>query len=45
MTGRTIGLDDRLQRYVRDASLREPDVLRRLREETLAMPESLTLQR
>lgn len=40
MTGRTLGLDDRLQRYLVDASLREPDVLRRLREETLAMPES-----
>jgi predicted O-methyltransferase YrrM len=31
---RSIGLDDRLHRYLLDVSLREPDVLRRLREET-----------
>jgi caffeoyl-CoA O-methyltransferase len=35
---RTIKLTARLYRYLQDASLREPDVLRRLREETASMP-------
>ncbi|MFQ5783262.1 MAG: class I SAM-dependent methyltransferase [Alphaproteobacteria bacterium] len=33
----TLGLDDRLYDYLLRVSLREPDVLRRLREETAAM--------
>lgn len=38
MSNRTIALDDRLYAYLTAHSLREPDVLRRLREETLALP-------
>lgn len=38
MSNRTIVLDGRLYDYFLGASLREPDVLRQLREETLAMP-------
>ena len=38
MSHRTIKLTARLYRYLQDASLREPDVLRRLREETASMP-------
>jgi predicted O-methyltransferase YrrM len=34
----SIGLDDRLHQYLLDASLREPPVLARLREETSAHP-------
>ena len=34
----TLGLDDRLYDYLLGASLREPEILRRLREETAAMP-------
>ena len=34
MSLQSIGLDERLYRYLLDASLREPDVLRRLRAET-----------
>ena len=33
-----LGLDDRIYDYLLEASLREPDVLRRLRVETAAMP-------
>ncbi len=40
MTGQTIAMDERLQRYLVDATLREPPVLRRLREETAQMSES-----
>lgn len=40
MTNRTIGLDEALYAYVMDMSLREPPLLRRLREETAALPES-----
>lgn len=40
MTRRTLPLDDRLYRYLLDVSLREPDVLRRLREETASHPQS-----
>lgn len=39
MSNRTINLDDRLHEYLLSVSLREPEVLRRLREETAAMPE------
>ncbi|MFQ5764233.1 MAG: class I SAM-dependent methyltransferase [Rhodospirillales bacterium] len=39
MSNRTIALDDALYEYLASVSLREPDVLRRLREETQAMPE------
>ena len=37
MSRRTLGLDDRLYDYLLEVSLREPDLLRRLREETGAM--------
>ncbi len=37
MSNRTIALDDRLHAYLLAHSLREPEVLRRLRAETLAM--------
>lgn len=36
MSRRSIGLDERVYEYLLDVSLREPDVLRRLREETAA---------
>lgn len=39
MSNRTINLDDRLYQYLLSVSLREPEVLRRLRAETAAMPE------
>ncbi len=42
MSNRTIALDDRLYDYLLEVSLREPEVLRRLREETLAMPQAKT---
>ena len=38
MSSLTIKLSARLYRYLQDASLREPDVLRRLRAETASMP-------
>jgi len=40
MSNRTIYLNDGLYEYLLGASLREPDVLRRLREETRPMPEA-----
>ncbi|HEY5791563.1 MAG TPA: class I SAM-dependent methyltransferase [Gammaproteobacteria bacterium] len=40
MTGDTLPLDERLQAYLRTVSLREPGVLRRLREATQALPEA-----
>lgn len=40
MSNRTLPLDARLYAYLLANSLREPEVLRRLREETLAMPEA-----
>ena len=40
MTRRTNHLGDDLYRYLLDVSVREPDVLRRLREETAALPDS-----
>ena len=39
MSNRTITLDDALYEYLTSVSLREPDVLRRLREETAALPQ------
>ena len=39
MSVRTLGLDDRLQAYVRSVSVREPPILARLREETARHPE------
>lgn len=39
MSTRTLPLDDRLQGYLRDVSLRETAVQRRLREETARLPE------
>jgi predicted O-methyltransferase YrrM len=38
VSSRTLNLDDRLYRYLQAISLREPDVLRRLREETARLP-------
>lgn len=40
MSRKTLTLDDRLYQYLLDVSLREPDVLRRLREETAAHPKA-----
>lgn len=40
MTRQTISLDDALHRYLLDVSVREPDVMRRLREETAGMAEA-----
>jgi predicted O-methyltransferase YrrM len=39
MSNRTLPLDDALYQYLLDASLREPPVLRRLREETARLPQ------
>ncbi len=39
MSNRTINLDDRLHQYLLSVSLREPEVLLRLRKETADMPE------
>ena len=40
MSRRTLTIDDRLYDYLLDVSVREPDVLRRLRERTAEMPRS-----
>ena len=40
MSTASIGLDDRLQQYLLDVSLHEPEACRRLREQTLAMSEA-----
>jgi predicted O-methyltransferase YrrM len=40
VTKETIAMTPELRRYVLDVSLREPDVLRRLREETESLPEA-----
>ena len=40
MSRQTLPLDDRLYEYLLSVSLREPDVLRRLREETARHPEA-----
>lgn len=39
MSNRSLGLDDDVYTYLLDHSLREPEVLRRLREETARLPE------
>jgi predicted O-methyltransferase YrrM len=39
MSNTTIGLSDELHAYVLDVGVREPEVLRRLREETEALPQ------
>lgn len=40
MSASSIGLDDRLQEYLLDVSLHEPEACARLREQTLAMPDA-----
>jgi len=40
MSASSIGLDDRLQEYLPDVSLHEPEACARLREQTLAMPDA-----
>jgi caffeoyl-CoA O-methyltransferase len=40
VSNRTIAIDDRLYDYLCRVSLRETDLMRRLREETLALPEA-----
>ncbi len=40
MSRQTLTLDDRLYQYLCDASLREPELLRRLRDETAAHPQA-----
>lgn len=41
MSNRSIGVDDRLYQYILDHSLREPDVMARLRAETAAHPHAV----
>lgn len=43
MSDSSLGLGDDLQQYLLDVSLREPEICRRLREQTLAMPEARML--
>jgi predicted O-methyltransferase YrrM len=40
MSNASIGLDEKLHAYLLEVGVREPEVLRRLREETAALPES-----
>jgi predicted O-methyltransferase YrrM len=40
MSNASIGLDERLHSYLLEVGVREPEVLRRLRDETAAIPES-----
>lgn len=40
MTRRTLGLSDALHQYLLDTSLREPELLRRLRQETARLPQA-----
>jgi caffeoyl-CoA O-methyltransferase len=44
MSDRTIALDDRLYEYVQKTWLREPPVLRRLREETVKIGDAASMQ-
>ncbi|MGD2183672.1 class I SAM-dependent methyltransferase [Lusitaniella coriacea] len=41
MTKKTIGLDDRLYQYLHEISLREPEILQKLRDETEELPMSV----
>ena len=41
MSNRSIGLDDRLYEYLLAVSLREPEILRQLREETASLPQGM----
>ena len=43
MSFASIGLDDRLQQYLLDVSLLEPEACQRLREQTLEMPEAMMI--
>ena len=43
MSSSTLGLDDALQQYLLDVSLREPAVCEKLRQQTLTMPEAVML--
>lgn len=43
MSNSSLGLDDALQQYLLDVSLREPAVCLRLRQQTLAMPDAKML--
>ncbi len=43
MSARTVQLDDRLYAYFQKVSLREPEILRRLRDETVPLPRSSML--
>ncbi len=40
MTGKTLPMNEALEAYLREVSLREPGILRRLREETAELPEA-----
>ena len=40
MSNRTIAVDDALYQYILDVSLREPELMRRLRAETASLPEA-----
>ena len=40
MSSEFLALTDQLYAYLMDTSLREPDVLRRLREETASIPQA-----
>ena len=40
MTGKTLPMSEALETYLREVSLREPGILRRLREETAGLPEA-----
>ena len=43
MSFASIGLDDRLQQYVIDVSLHEPELCRQLREQTMGMDEAMMI--
>ena len=43
MSRRSLDLSDSLNEYLLNVSLREPDVLRRLREETASLPMAVML--
>lgn len=43
MSFSSLGLSDQLQRYVQEVSLREPEICRRLRQQTLTMPHASML--